>query len=83
MSRKYEPVSCDIYSRYELAILYGQGLRVAWWAARGIARVEHLQPMNLRTRTGGEYMIARNLIGQRRIMRLDRIRRVEFLTIKR
>ena len=79
MIRKYDPVSCDIYSRYELAILRGQRLRVAWRAARGTDRVEHLQPIILRTRTGGEYMIARNLMGQRRVMRLDRIRRVEFL----
>jgi Rho-binding antiterminator len=79
MSRKYTPISCDTYSRYELAILRGQGLRVAWRGARGIDRVEHLQPVDLRTRTGGEYMIARNLLGQRRVMRLDRIRRVETL----
>jgi Rho-binding antiterminator len=74
MSKRYVPIPCDIYSRYELAILHKQPLRVVWRGARGFDRIEHLQPMDLRTRSGAEYLIARNLLGQRRIMRLDRIR---------
>ncbi len=73
MNKLYVPIPCDIYSRYELAILRGQSLRVAWRGARGIDRIEHLKPVDLRTRSGGEYMIARNRLGQRRVMRLDRI----------
>jgi Rho-binding antiterminator len=77
MSKQYIPIPCDIYSRYELAIIRRQALRVAWRGPRGIDRVEHLKPMDLRTRSGGEYMIACDRLGQRRVMRLDRIRSVE------
>jgi Rho-binding antiterminator len=81
MSRQYIPIPCDIYSRYELAILHRQALRVAWRGARGIDRIEHLKPLDLRTRSGGEYMIARNLLGEWRVMRLDRIKNAKPLQI--
>ncbi len=77
MNRDYTPIPCAIYSRYEVAILYGLRLRIVWRGARAIDRVETLRPMDLRTRSGAEYMIARNHIGQRRVMRLDRIRRAD------
>jgi Rho-binding antiterminator len=79
MSKAYIPIPCSIYSGYELAILRGEALRVAWRGARGIDRIEHLKPVDLRTRSGGEYMIARNRLGQRRVMRLDRIMNAEAL----
>ena len=73
MSKRYVPVTCELYNQYELMILRGQALRIAWYGARGIARIEILEPLNLRTRSGGEYLIARDRLGQRRVMRLDRI----------
>jgi Rho-binding antiterminator len=79
MSKRYVPIPCDIYSRYELAILRRQTLRIAWRGTHGIDRIEPLKPLNLRTRAGGEYMIARNPVGQRRVMRLDRILNVQTL----
>lgn len=80
MSKPYVPIPCHIYSCYELAILRRQSLRVVWRGARGMDRIEHLKPEDLRTRAGGEYMIARNLLGQRRVMRLDRIKGSEALS---
>lgn len=73
MNRPYTPIPCDIYSRYELAILAAQSLRVAWRGPCGRLRVEALRPADLRTRRGGEYMVARNRAGQLRVLRLDRI----------
>lgn len=81
MSKPYTPIPCDIYSRYELAILRGQILRVAWRAPRGMDRIEPLKPVDLRTRAGGEYMIARDPLGARRVLRLDRIMNVKALRI--
>ncbi len=77
MTRDYTPIPCAVYNRYEVAILNGQTLRVVWKSARDIDRVETLRPLDLRTRSGAEYMIARNHIGQFRVMRLDRIKRAE------
>ncbi|MEJ2059923.1 MAG: transcriptional antiterminator, Rof [Gammaproteobacteria bacterium] len=77
MSNEYIPISCADYSRYELAILRGQALRVSWRGARGVAHVETLIPLDLRTRTHAEFLIARNQEGSRRVLRLDRIRHAE------
>lgn len=73
MNKPYTPIPCEIYSRYELTILAAQSLRVAWRAPRGQLRVEVLRPLDLRTRRGGEYMLARDYGGNRRLLRLDRI----------
>jgi Rho-binding antiterminator len=77
MNKDYTPIPCAIYNRYEVAILNGQSLRVVWRSARNIDRLEKLTPVDLRTRSGAEYMIARNHIGQSRVMRLDRIKNAE------
>lgn len=77
MNKTYVPISCELYSRYELAILRGQGLRVSWCAACGVHRVEMLMPVDLRTRRHAEFMIARTLEGTRRVLRLDRIIKAE------
>lgn len=73
MTRPYEPISCELYSIFELTILHRDALRVSWRAARGMHRVETLFPQDLRTRRHAEYMIARTLEGARRVLRLDRI----------
>lgn len=80
MNKTYVPISCELYSRYELAILRGQALRVSWCAACGVHRVEMLMPVDLRTRRHAEFMIARTLEGSRRVLRLDRIIRAELMT---
>ncbi len=77
MNRRYTPVSCDIYSRYELAILRRQWLRLAWSGPGGTPRLERLQPRDLVTRRGAEYLVARSRSGVTRVMRLDRIRSAE------
>jgi len=77
MNKEYIPIPCAIYNRYEVTILNGQALKVVWKSARNIVRIETLRPTDLRTRSGAEYMIARNHIGQSRVIRLDRIKSAE------
>ena len=79
MNKDYIPIPCDIYNQYEIAILQGRSLRVAWMSARALDRVETLKPKDLRTRAGAEYMIAYNQIGQHRVIRLDRIKSADLL----
>jgi Rho-binding antiterminator len=74
MNKDYEPISCEIYSRYELAIMRGHSLRVHWVDGRGLHRLENLTPIDLRTRNHAEFMIALTLAGHRHVLRLDRIR---------
>lgn len=70
---EYIPVKCSIYAQYELAILKGQALRIAWTGRQHQAHVETLYPVDLRTRWHSEFMIAHNQLGQQRVLRLDRI----------
>lgn len=77
MTKDYTPIPCAVYNRYEVAILSRTSLRIMWHGARGIDRVETLTPTDLRTRSGAEFMIARNRLGHRRVLRLDRIRTAE------
>lgn len=73
MNKTYVPISCELYSTFELTILRGQALKVRWQGARHQDRVETLIPVDLKTRNHAEYMIARGLDGKRRVLRLDRI----------
>jgi Rho-binding antiterminator len=74
----YSPMDCAQYSRLELAILRRHALRLRWvW--RGITHLELVQPVDLRTRRHAEYLILRDALARRRILRLDRIRRFDVL----
>ena len=79
MTKNYKPISCALYNFYEVSILNRKSLRIVWKSARGLDRIETLTPIDLRTRNSAEYMIARNQIGQCRVLRLDRIRNADAL----
>lgn len=72
--RDYIPVSCTIYSGYELAIMHRQRLRVAWRDPDGGHHVGTLRPVDLETRDAQEFLIARTEAGQSVRLRLDWIR---------
>ena len=69
----YTPIPCEIYSRYELAILHRKLLRLAWHT-RHYTKLETVRPLDLRTYRGGEYLIAQAMNGCSLVLRLDRIR---------
>lgn len=69
----YMPVGCEVYSRYELAILRHQRLRVSWRDASDRLHVEVLRPLNLITRNHAEFMLAERSDGVEMALRLDRI----------
>jgi len=74
----YSPMDCGQYSRLELAILQRRTLRLRWvW--QGITHLELVHPVDLRTRRHAEYLILRDALGRRRILRLDRITRFDVL----
>ncbi|MFN2308263.1 MAG: Rho-binding antiterminator [Gammaproteobacteria bacterium] len=69
----YTPIDCDQYSAFELAILRGWRLRIAWRDAAGLSQVERLLPRDLQTRRGEEFLIAETAAGERLEIRLDQI----------
>lgn len=75
----YIPVDCGLYSRYELAILRRQRLRVSWRDPAGETHIAMLTPHDLQTRAGAEFMLAEDQDGQRLELRLDWVQHVEEL----
>lgn len=71
----YTPIPCDLYSRYELAIIQARRLRLSWTDEGGGAHLSVVVPVDLQTRSGhGEFLIARDAEGRQLEIRLDRIR---------
>ncbi len=79
MSDAYEPIDCELYSRYELAIMHRQTLRLAWRDEAGVTHLKTVRPRDLRTHEHCEYLLADTLAGAPLSLRLDRIVRVDFL----
>lgn len=73
MMTDYKPIDCDLYSRYELAIMHRRRLRLVWRDDRGTVHLEIYTPMDLRTRSGEEFMAVKDQDGAEREIRLDRI----------
>ena len=73
MSSAYTPIDCDLYERYELAIMHRETLFLRWRDADGLTHLEHLTPTDLRARAGEEFLHARTADGGNRVLRLDAI----------
>lgn len=73
MTEDYTPIDCDLYERYELAIMHRETLFIRWQDADGLTHVESLRPLDLRARSGEEFLHARGPDGAERVLRLDRI----------
>lgn len=69
----YTPIPCSTYDHYEIAILHRTPLRVSWRGAEGMTHVETLQPLDLITSKGEEFLQARTANDQIIRIRLDRI----------
>ena len=72
----YVPISCDLHSEYELAILRRQWLRLVW-ADNNVIHDEVVLPLDLKTKHHEEYLVCRVKGDTTREIRLDRVRRVE------
>jgi len=70
----YQAIPCSDYSHYELWIMRGRRLQLAWWDEHGQEYIGLLQPLDLLTRDRQEFLIGR-LAGQNIPLqiRLDRI----------
>ena len=77
MSDDYTPIACDRYSELELHIMHRDRLRTAWRDEAGGLHQEVLQPVDLQTRSGEEFLLADDHAGERLEIRLDRIVRAE------
>ena len=72
----YQPISCDTYSKLELAILRRQQLHLVWHQDN-VCFTRTLFPVDLETQAGQEFLHYRLPTGEIGRIRLDRIDRVE------
>jgi Rho-binding antiterminator len=73
----YRPIPCAAYDRYERAIMHRERLILAWTAEDGGSRIGRVEPVDLRTRAGAEFLLVRWADGHQEDIRLDRILRCE------
>lgn len=72
----YTPISCDVYSELEVAILHKTRLRLAWREGN-VCHTHVVMPLDLETREHQEFLHCRLETGDRVTVRLDRITHVE------
>ena len=69
----YRIVDCDLHDLYEIAILRRHRLLLNWRDVDGMAHLELVLPLDIRTRPDGEFLISSKADGQRAEIRLDTI----------
>lgn len=72
----YRPISCDTYSRLELAIMHRERLRLTWRESNVTFALSVL-PTDLETQAGAEFLHCVLPSGDRARIRLDHIERME------
>jgi transcriptional antiterminator Rof (Rho-off) len=74
----YKPISCASYDQYEIAIMHGSKLHLAW-QTDNVFYDQIVTPLNLRTAHGEEHLLVRLASGETAEVRLDHIRRSQAL----
>lgn len=77
MSDHYTPIDCGLHSQYELHVMHRDLLRLGWRDEAGGEHFEVVRPRDLRTASGGEYLVCERGDGTEMALRLDRIIRSE------
>lgn len=69
----YQPIACETYSQYELAIMHRESLRIAWRDDQGHSHLSTITPTDLQTKNHEEFLLATDQQGKALRIRLDRI----------
>lgn len=75
---QYQPISCVLYSEYELAIMHKQQIKLVWQES-GQSSIAIVTPLDIRTEQRQEFLIAQDHHKKLLRIRLDFIRFQEFL----
>ena len=74
---QYRPISCELYSEFELAIMHGQKVKLVW-QEQDKTSIATVTPLDLQTREHQEFLIAEDHLRQPLRIRLDYIRSQQF-----
>jgi len=78
MAGDYQPISCELYSKFELWIMRQQSLRIAWRDADGGDHIGTVIPTDMQTQSGSEFLCFTDTVQDKPDrVRLDRIIRAE------
>lgn len=76
----YKPVSCDLHSQYELAIMHKNKLQLSWLANGGTVAESNISPLDIQTKNKAEYLIAVTATNKNLCIRLDHITEMRILS---
>jgi transcriptional antiterminator Rof (Rho-off) len=76
----YVPVSCELHSILELAIIQHKDLLLHWQTPKGEFLQERVHPVDVITSNRQEYLIVNRGSQQHIEIRLDQIKSVEIIT---
>lgn len=76
----YQPVSCDVHSQYELAIMHKNQLQLSWFIKGEIITEQNIVPLDVQTKNKAEYLIAKSSNGENLCIRLDHITEMRILS---
>lgn len=75
----YQPVSCDLHSQYELAIMHKNKLYLGWLEEDQLVTETNITPINVLTKNKAEYLIAKTAEHKNLCIRLDHITEMRIL----
>ncbi len=75
----YIPISCDLHSQYELAIMHNKSLLLNWQDEDKLSHEAKVTPLDVITCNRAEYLKVLDSEGKENLIRLDRISKMRIL----
>lgn len=75
----YQPISCDLHSQYELAIMHKNKLQLSWLSEGELVTETNISPLDIQTKNRAEYLIAVTADSKNLCIRLDHITEMRIL----
>ncbi|MCG6936892.1 MAG: hypothetical protein LJE83_01790 [Gammaproteobacteria bacterium] len=77
MNQPYQPITCALHDKYEIAIMYKQHIDIKWQYDNGEQHKEKVLPLDLPVKNGEEFLLAKLHDDKELCIRLDRITLIE------
>lgn len=75
----YKPISCDLHSQYELAIMHRKTLCLTWLEEGESVTKTDITPVDVQTKNKAEFLIAKTQEQDEVVIRLDQITQMRVL----
>lgn len=79
-SDTYQPISCELHSQYELAIMHKNKLQLTWLSEVQLVTETNISPLDIKTENKAEYLIAVTSDNKNICIRLDHITEMRILS---